>query len=441
MPMQEIEDDFGNFVESLANNEPILVKCVTNKWRLQASSILNPKDTLRITMVPVDGVEDHNRITMELGDFLELAAQKCKEKKVLYCKDWHIDRCPELKYHYMVPECFQDDWLNWYWHSVCTQEFPDADRDDYSFCYVGTPGSSTGFHHDVCYSYSWSVNLQGIKRWRLWPDEGQKGTGDKCIEVLQRPGDAIFVPSGCNHEVENLSDGEDPSGTNADLVISVNRNWFNGFNICKVFRFIKTEHDKVCAELIDLYPQEEEPTALTTKRSHIKQMSVPRIFQNAPPPRMTSDEWHRHCDVLLLANAAMNWTSFLCLITARILLMASLTLTPSLSTETTDESSAQQSLSRALATFCSRYRPVKQKKESEEDLEELFQLQRNLYLPGSRGITVWNHTLSELITVISAMRDDHALLTAFTYVFNQPLAHLEAAIGELIYVCERLSTL
>jgi hypothetical protein len=42
----------------------------------------------------------------------------------------------------------------------------------------------------------------------------------KAIEVIQEAGEVIFVPSGWHHSVENLDD-----------TISINHNWFNGFNI------------------------------------------------------------------------------------------------------------------------------------------------------------------------------------------------------------------
>lgn len=43
---------------------------------------------------------------------------------------------------------------------------------------------------------------------------------DKAIEVIQGAGEALFVPSGWTHSVENLED-----------TISINHNWLNGFNV------------------------------------------------------------------------------------------------------------------------------------------------------------------------------------------------------------------
>ena len=47
-------------------------------------------------------------------------------------------------------------------------------------------------------------------------------------EVIQEPGDVIFVPSGWHHQVHNLED-----------TISINHNWFNGANIGNIFGDLK----------------------------------------------------------------------------------------------------------------------------------------------------------------------------------------------------------
>lgn len=43
---------------------------------------------------------------------------------------------------------------------------------------------------------------------------------EKAVEVIQGAGEAIFVPSGWTHSVENLED-----------TVSINHNWLNGFNV------------------------------------------------------------------------------------------------------------------------------------------------------------------------------------------------------------------
>ena len=108
---------------------------------------------------------------------------------------------------------------------------------------MGAAGTCTKLHCDVVNSFSWSVNVCGSKRWRFlpaaetsllrdvfgedvassfgpssptWPRRGLA----RPIEVVQHPGEAIFVPSGWYHDVENLDD-----------CLSVNCNWANASNL------------------------------------------------------------------------------------------------------------------------------------------------------------------------------------------------------------------
>ncbi|GMF09642.1 unnamed protein product [Phytophthora lilii] len=61
------------------------------------------------------------------------------------------------------------------------------------------------------------------------------------IYVTQETGDAIFVPSGWYHQVKNIED-----------TISINHNWFNGYNVREIWGFFKREYAAVEHELEDL---------------------------------------------------------------------------------------------------------------------------------------------------------------------------------------------
>ncbi|KAJ8943369.1 hypothetical protein NQ318_002602 [Aromia moschata] len=144
-----------------------------------------------------------------------------------YLKDWHLKLHNENDNFYEVPIYFASDWLNEY-YSECL-------NDDYRFVYMG-PKDTTPFHADVFTSYSWSVNVCGRKRWLMFPPGEEDYLKDNLgnlpydvtklnhtrqfFEVVQNPGEAIFVPSGWHHQVWNLDDA-----------ISVNHNWVNACNI------------------------------------------------------------------------------------------------------------------------------------------------------------------------------------------------------------------
>ncbi|KAJ7415209.1 JmjC domain-containing protein 4 [Willisornis vidua] len=124
---------------------------------------------------------------------------------------------------YTTPVYFSSDWLNEYWDAVAV--------DDYRFVYMGPKGSWTPFHADVFRSYSWSANICGRKKWLLYP-AGQEeflkdlhgnlpfdvtapslqdsrvypryGQSQPPLEILQEPGEIVFIPSGWHHQVYNL---------------------------------------------------------------------------------------------------------------------------------------------------------------------------------------------------------------------------------------------
>lgn len=61
------------------------------------------------------------------------------------------------------------------------------------------------------------------------------------IYVTQEAGEAIFVPSGWYHQVKNVED-----------TISINHNWFNGYNLQHIWQFFQREYAAVEKELEDL---------------------------------------------------------------------------------------------------------------------------------------------------------------------------------------------
>ncbi|XP_046676826.1 2-oxoglutarate and iron-dependent oxygenase JMJD4 isoform X2 [Homalodisca vitripennis] len=205
----------------------------------------------------------------------------------LYLKDWHFTRDFPDRNIYRVPHIFASDWLNEYFTSR------EDVQDDYRFIYMGPKGSWTPFHADVFSSFSWSVNLCGKKRWVLFPPGEEKHLTDihgnlaydvedptlknrdrfesyqklkTQLEVIQNPGEAIFVPSGWHHQVWNLDD-----------TISINHNWVNGCNIGKMWNSLRGNLAAVKAEISDCQDME---------------------------------EWEEHCQLMLNASFGLDYKQF-----------------------------------------------------------------------------------------------------------------------------------
>ncbi|ODN04293.1 JmjC domain-containing protein 4 [Orchesella cincta] len=195
-------------------------------------------------------------------------------KPCLYLKDWHIVRyhhqmCgqPHSELPYRTPLYFTSDWLN--------EDCDRKDTDDFKFCYMGPKGSFTSFHADVYGSYSWSANIIGVKRWYLYPPgnemkfktsgnikydwENPGVPGHDYIEVIQNAGECLFVPSGWHHVVWNLED-----------TISINHNWFNGANVCYIWKVLQDALGDVEKELEEFreIPEFAEQCQLVLKANH-----------------------------------------------------------------------------------------------------------------------------------------------------------------------------
>jgi hypothetical protein len=141
-----------------------------------------------------------------------LSAWYASGKNRPYLKDWHVNKDLRL---FSAPSLFRDDWFN----------------GSYEFLYWGSAGSRTERHSDVMHSFSWSVSLLGIKKWTFF-------FGDEHVSLTQTAMSAVFVPSGVEHEVENLTE-----------CISVNCNWFNRYNVEKVYFCLKAERAALIKEL------------------------------------------------------------------------------------------------------------------------------------------------------------------------------------------------
>lgn len=196
----------------------------------------------------------HEKLDLGFHDFLDYWVDD--EKRVdnqskLYLKDWHLrETLPEYRF-YETPMFFASDWLNEY--------LVDRKQNDYMFVYMGPKGTWTSFHADVFSSYSWSTNIYGVKKWLLLPPGEESKLKDSLenfpfeiteellmekgvvyYNILQKAGEAIFVPSGWYHQVQNLEDA-----------ISVNHNWFNGCNIDKIWDGLNAAHEQVVKEIED----------------------------------------------------------------------------------------------------------------------------------------------------------------------------------------------
>ena len=230
-------------------NEPVLLTGAAQGWRATAEWIdhagqpaVGELATLfpRSQVTVVDGAG--RRQEMSLSEYSAWWAGR-DGAAPLYLKDWHLP-CHHPEYGaYELPEHVADDWLNEHWAASSGGGGGGGggggsdSGGDHRFVYVGPAGSRTALHADVFFSFSWSANVVGAKRWWLLPAAHRRLASDEAtrplagrisqlpeaaalaVEVVQGPGELLFVPSGWFHEVENTAD-----------TISINHNWLNACN-------------------------------------------------------------------------------------------------------------------------------------------------------------------------------------------------------------------
>ncbi|KAL3910355.1 MAG: hypothetical protein SGILL_007723 [Bacillariaceae sp.] len=171
------------------------------------------------------------------------SGEKCSNgcsKPTYYLKDWHLQQILEEERNqtsnpvdnppclYSCPSIFQHDLLNSFLRKFT--------KGDYRFCYWGPAKSSTLRHSDVLHSFSWSYNVQGTKEWTFFSpfDDGD----DTSFQVIQRTGQAMFVPATWQHQVVNLEE-----------TISINHNWITTANLDLTWECLRTEMAAIRDEL------------------------------------------------------------------------------------------------------------------------------------------------------------------------------------------------
>ncbi|OIT04870.1 PREDICTED: jmjC domain-containing protein 4 isoform X1 [Nicotiana attenuata] len=293
------ELSYGEFAEKyMAQNQPVVLTGLMDDWRackdwvspngkpnLHFFSTHFGKSKVQVADCGTREFTDQKRIEMTVSEFvdhwLHLSSADNGDnsdsgvagRSLLYLKDWHfVKEYPEY-IAYRTPLDFSDDWLNFYLDKFRMHNDPDtySERNeiscsDYRFVYMGAKGTWTPLHADVFRSYSWSANVCGKKQWYFLPpsqhhlvfDRNMKSTVynifadvsqskfpgfEKAIwwECTQEENEVIFVPSGWYHQVHNLED-----------TISINHNWFNGYNLSWVWDLLLKDYGEASEYIEDL---------------------------------------------------------------------------------------------------------------------------------------------------------------------------------------------
>ncbi|MBA0773780.1 hypothetical protein Gotri_009033 [Gossypium trilobum] len=266
---------YSEFAEKyLAGNQPVLLTGLMDDWTAsnhwvssngQPNLIFFPthfgKSKVQVADCDTREFTDQKRIEMSVSEFVNHWLQGSKEnhdvngKSVLYLKDWHIVKeYPEYQ-AYITPLFFTDDWLNLYLDNYHMHDDLDADRvsndiscSDYRFVYVGAKGSSmdatiSSVDPGHLFMLMFSDHIVGRQM-------NMKNTVYNIFDDISEtefPGfkkeqnEIIFVPSGWYHQVHNLED-----------TISINHNWFNGYNLSWVWDLLLRDYKEAKEYIEDI---------------------------------------------------------------------------------------------------------------------------------------------------------------------------------------------
>jgi histone arginine demethylase JMJD6 len=204
-------------------NVPVILEGLTNSWKAM--------ETCRFDRL-VDAFghmhwrfSDTHCSTMTIDTYKKyvnsIESQTDDAPLAVYDSQLHTDEREALLRDYTVPECFGAPDL-----FECLGE---NDRPPYRWILIGPARSGTGLHIDPLGTHAWVTLLEGCKRWVLFPcgtDNATIGMQNPqipsalwfsskwyqqaieqvsgAIEILQLPGETVYVPCGWPHLVLNL---------------------------------------------------------------------------------------------------------------------------------------------------------------------------------------------------------------------------------------------
>ncbi|KAI9489585.1 hypothetical protein BDB00DRAFT_791002 [Zychaea mexicana] len=262
----------AKFIEEYeAQNRPVVLTHVTDQW--PAHKLWNEKYFLEnygSHMFKIGEDDDDNNVYLKMKHFVrysETDAQHDDSPLYIFDSGFYKDRRKKKKEgqsntllgDYQVPGYFSDDLFR------LTGE---RRRPPYRWLVIGGARSGTGIHTDPLGTSAWNALLKGHKRWCMFPPGTPKNLvdppmkpydheavawfstvfpkfqvrddpydnrtlGEKLgmVQVLQRPGETIFVPGGWAHVVMNL-----------DMTFAVTQNFCSPTNA--EFVYLNTRHSR-----------------------------------------------------------------------------------------------------------------------------------------------------------------------------------------------------
>ena len=181
--------------------------------------------------------------TMRLRDYIDQVKAGTVDPS-LYLFDFSLPlKCPAVMKEFTVPKYFAADFMQRCRHLESSKRNV---ADYWPSLFIGRKGQNSSLHIDTSGTHFWMAALQGRKRWVFFPPEDaplldehshlrhfgvdafdtEGSTGRFPLYAYARPytatlhpGELLFVPAGCPHQVQNV-----------DNTVAISMNYLDGSN-------------------------------------------------------------------------------------------------------------------------------------------------------------------------------------------------------------------
>eukprot|EP00743_Colponemidia_sp_Colp-15_P009092 GILK01009918.1.p1 GENE.GILK01009918.1~~GILK01009918.1.p1 ORF type:complete len:872 (+),score=148.00 GILK01009918.1:352-2616(+) len=253
--------NYETFVEKYESvSRPVLFTDTTTGWTAHENwtldKLVEAYGQLEFKIAPRPSSDAAPR-SMQLWRFVQYLRRQHDEDPLVLADRHFGETAPSLLKDYSIPSYFPQDFF-----SVL-----DEQRPDYRWLVIGPRRSGTGWHVDPIQTSAWNSLISGVKRWAIYPPsfvppgmsmspsantlgpfstEGEVtplqwfldvyptlSEDLKPLEIMQYPGDTIFVPGGWWHLVLNIQD-----------TVAVTQNFVSECNVVDVCADILSQSER-----------------------------------------------------------------------------------------------------------------------------------------------------------------------------------------------------